>query len=138
MALMLQECEYSCISFPFKPFFSELCPPKFLNFVGWKGFTDSLPLKSSLADGGDGIEDANLEEAVANATILRLYELRKWCKETVKDTELRTGKLGLFDNLFSNELNILVSTCKQFYEDTSFKLALKSGFYDFVSGPPDS
>ncbi|KAI0147646.1 leucyl-tRNA synthetase [Xylariaceae sp. FL1272] len=87
----------------------------------------------SLADGGDGIEDANLEESVANATILRLYELRKWCQETVEDSTLRTGEFNLFDKLFSNELNILVAQTKQCYEDTSFKLALKSGFYDFTA-----
>ncbi|KAI1820205.1 leucyl-tRNA synthetase [Xylaria intraflava] len=86
-----------------------------------------------LADGGDGIEDANLEETVANATILRLYELRKWCQEVAKDAELRAGELGLFDKLFLNEMNILVSQTKTFYEDTSFKLALKSGFYDFIA-----
>ncbi|KAI1818353.1 leucyl-tRNA synthetase [Poronia punctata] len=87
----------------------------------------------SLADGGDGIEDANLEETVANATILRLYELRKWCQESVNDSNLRTGELGLFDKLFLNEMNILVAHTKSFYEDTSFKLALKAGFYDFIA-----
>ncbi|TRX90051.1 hypothetical protein FHL15_008970 [Xylaria flabelliformis] len=87
----------------------------------------------SLADGGDGIEDANLEETVANATILRLYELRKWCQESANDSELRTGDLGLFDKLFLNEMNILVAQTKSFYNDTSFKLALKSGFYDFIA-----
>ncbi|KAI0972747.1 leucyl-tRNA synthetase [Xylaria arbuscula] len=86
-----------------------------------------------LADGGDGIEDANLEETVANATILRLYELRKWCQESVNDAGLRTGELGLFDRLFLNEMNILVSQTQSFYEETSFKLALKSGFYDFIA-----
>ncbi|KAI0868624.1 leucyl-tRNA synthetase [Hypoxylon argillaceum] len=87
----------------------------------------------SLADGGDGIEDANLEETVANATILRLYELRKWCQEVVSDASLRTGEFGLFDKLFLNEMNILVSQTKSCYDDTSFKLALKSGFYDFIA-----
>ncbi|KAI1175054.1 leucyl-tRNA synthetase [Nemania sp. FL0916] len=87
----------------------------------------------SLADGGDGIEDANLEEAVANATILRLYELRKWCEESASDAGLRTGDLGLFDKLFMNEMNILVSQTKSCYDETSFKLALKSGFYDFTA-----
>jgi hypothetical protein len=51
----------------------------------------------------------------------------------VNDSGLRTGELGVFDKLFNNEMNILVSQTKSFYEDTSFKLALKAGFYDFVS-----
>ncbi|KAI0200376.1 leucyl-tRNA synthetase [Astrocystis sublimbata] len=87
----------------------------------------------SLADGGDGIEDANLEESVANATILRLFELRRWCQDTANDPELRTGEWGLFDKLFSNEMNILVAQTKSCYVDTSFKLALKSGYYDFIA-----
>ena len=33
----------------------------------------------ALADAGDGIEDANFDETVANATILRLYTLIEWC-----------------------------------------------------------
>ena len=32
----------------------------------------------ALADAGDGIEDANFDETVANATILRLYTLIEW------------------------------------------------------------
>ncbi|KAI0516787.1 leucyl-tRNA synthetase [Xylaria bambusicola] len=87
----------------------------------------------SLADGGDGIEDANLEEAVCNATILRIYELRKWLQEVNSDTGLRTGKYEIWEQLFDNELNILVSQTRSHYEATSFKLALKSGFYDFIA-----
>ncbi|KAL1902737.1 cytosolic leucyl tRNA synthetase [Sporothrix stenoceras] len=87
----------------------------------------------ALADAGDGIEDANFEESVANATILRLYELRKWAQETVADTTLRTGELGLFDKMFENEMNTLVMETKKHYQGTFFKLALKSGFYDFTA-----
>ncbi len=87
----------------------------------------------SLADGGDGIEDANLEETVANATILRLYELRRWCQETIKDEQLRGGELQLFDKMFLNDLNLVVLETKKHYEATLFKMALKSGLYDLVS-----
>lgn len=86
----------------------------------------------ALADGGDTIEDANFEESVANATILKLYEFRKWAQEMVNDEKLRTGEFLLFDKIFSNELNGLVRETRQHYENTAYKLALKSGFYDFV------
>lgn len=33
----------------------------------------------SLADAGDGLEDANFEEKTANANILRVYTLLEWC-----------------------------------------------------------
>ncbi|GKT67342.1 leucyl-tRNA synthetase [Colletotrichum tofieldiae] len=35
----------------------------------------------TIADAGDAVEDANLEKRVANKTILKLYELKKWLKE---------------------------------------------------------
>jgi leucyl-tRNA synthetase len=34
----------------------------------------------SLADAGDGIEDANFEEKAANANILRVHTLLGWCE----------------------------------------------------------
>jgi leucyl-tRNA synthetase len=34
----------------------------------------------SLADAGDGIEDANFEEKTANANILRVHTLISWCE----------------------------------------------------------
>lgn len=106
------------------------------NFLTLKGATEKYgadATRIALADAGDGIEDANFEESVANAIILKLYELRKWCEETVNDTKLRDGELLPFDKMFSNEMNNLVLETKKNYEDTFFKLALKSGFYDFVS-----
>ena len=91
----------------------------------------------ALADAGDGIEDANFEETVANSTILRLYELRKWCEDLMnnaitvrnkgeyiskrKDTRnsdiiQREGEQGFWDKLFANELSTLVIETKQHYE----------------------
>lgn len=34
----------------------------------------------SLADGGDGVEDANFDEKTANANILRVHTLIGWCE----------------------------------------------------------
>lgn len=87
----------------------------------------------ALADSGDGIEDANLEESSANASILRLYELKKWAKETLEDSSLRDGELLFYDKLFENDLNGLVIETRQHYENTMYKLALKSGFFDLQS-----
>ncbi|EON64719.1 leucyl-tRNA synthetase [Coniosporium apollinis CBS 100218] len=88
----------------------------------------------ALADAGDGIDDANFDETVANSSILKLYELRKWCEEMVNDAILRTGpKDTIWDQMFENEMNALVQETKQHYDKTDFKLALKSGFYDFTA-----
>ena len=89
----------------------------------------------AFADAGDGVTDANFEEDVADNNILRLFTLREWCEEQVKDqANLRDGpKNDFLDALFENEMNSLVHEAKQHYEDTNYKLALKSALYDFTS-----
>jgi leucyl-tRNA synthetase len=90
----------------------------------------------ALADAGDGVADANFEEDVADNNVLRLFTLREWCEEMVKDqdTLLRSGtKNDFLDALFENEMNTIVHECRQYYEETNYKLALKSALYDFTS-----
>ncbi|KAK3056383.1 cytosolic leucyl tRNA synthetase [Extremus antarcticus] len=110
----------------------------------------------ALADAGDGIEDANFEETVANANILRMYELRSWCESViidarplndgetytsvkenerhkVADSIQRTGPKTFWDKVFLNELHGLVRETETQYELTSYKAAMKSGLYDFIS-----
>jgi leucyl-tRNA synthetase len=85
----------------------------------------------AFADGGDGIEDPNLEEYLANAAILRLYELKRWMKDTMEGaSSLRKGEYLFFDKLFENDLNALVIETRRHYENTMYKLALKTGFFD--------
>lgn len=88
----------------------------------------------ALADAGDGVADANFEEDVADNNVLRLFTLREWCEEQVKDaSKLRTGpKNDFLDSLFENEMNTIVAECRGHYEDTNYKLALKSALYDFI------
>ncbi|KAF2751489.1 leucyl-tRNA synthetase [Sporormia fimetaria CBS 119925] len=110
----------------------------------------------ALADAGDGLDDANFEETVANATILKLYELRKWCESMSHDAQVvgsaeeykklweekqgknmdtvqRTGELGFWDKLFANEMASLVQETKEHYDGMLYKNAIKSAFYDFTS-----
>ncbi|KAK5119381.1 hypothetical protein LTR85_007737 [Meristemomyces frigidus] len=110
----------------------------------------------AMADAGDGIEDANFEETVANSNILRMYELRQWCESVVNDARLlkddetyeavrqserhknndaiqRTGAKGFWDEIFENELNGLVKVAEAEYEATNYKAATKSALYDFLS-----
>ena len=71
----------------------------------------------ALADAGDGVEDANFEESVANSNILRLYNLKDWIEDIVKDESLRRGSPdGFWDTLFENEMNALVLNAKENYE----------------------
>jgi leucyl-tRNA synthetase len=89
----------------------------------------------ALADAGDGVADANFEEDVADTNVLRLYTLREWCEDQVKDqSKLRSGPADLFlDKLFDNEMNAIVRETRAHYEATNYKLALKSALYDFTS-----
>jgi len=85
----------------------------------------------ALADAGDGVSDANFDETVADTNILRLSELRKFCEEVLSD--VREGpKNDFLDELFDNEMNMLFFECIGHYENTDYKLALKSGLYDFM------
>ena len=60
----------------------------------------------ALADAGDGVADENFEEDVADNNVLRLFTLREWCEEQVKDeANLRSGpKNDFLDALFENEM----------------------------------
>ena len=70
----------------------------------------------ALADAGDGVDDANFEETVANQTILRMFTLKEWCEEIINDKSLRTGEANeLWDQLFDNEMNTLVHEARQHY-----------------------
>ncbi|CAG8590245.1 13400_t:CDS:2 [Dentiscutata heterogama] len=86
----------------------------------------------TLADAGDSIEDANFEESTANAAILRLFTLKEWCEEQVKNqNNLRTGPTDSFnDRVFENEINKLIQQTDKAYKDTFYRDALKYGFYE--------
>lgn len=64
---------------------------------------------------------------------LRLHSLREWCEEISKSQDLRTEKNDFEDALFDNEMNTLVQEAKRHYEDTNYKMALKSCFYDLIN-----
>lgn len=88
----------------------------------------------AMADAGDGVSDANLEEDVADNNIVRLYNLREWCEEVVREQEeLRDGATNLFqDALFGNELNVWGREAVEQYGQTNYKLALKAGLYELT------
>lgn len=72
----------------------------------------------ALADAGDGIEDANFDETVANSNILRLFTLKEWIEETAKSTTLRTGAADAYwDKLFLNQMNVIVRESRKQYNE---------------------
>ncbi|KAG8157005.1 hypothetical protein KVR01_013227 [Diaporthe batatas] len=95
----------------------------------------------AIADAGDGMDDANFEESVANKTVLKLYELRKWIEETLDTRDanageaLRTGndEMCFWDELFQNHLHHLVADATAQYDQCLFKAALRSCFYGLTA-----
>lgn len=86
----------------------------------------------SLADAGDGVDDANFVFETANAAILRLTKEIAWMEEVLAaESSLRTGPPSTYaDKVFENEMNIAVRMTGQNYQDYMFREALKTGFYD--------
>lgn len=89
----------------------------------------------SLADAGDGVDDANFVFETANAAILRLTKEIAWMEEILAaESSLRTGPPSTYaDKVFANEINIAVKMTDQHYRDYMFREALKTGFYDLQS-----
>ncbi|EEF35924.1 leucine--tRNA ligase, cytoplasmic isoform X2 [Ricinus communis] len=87
----------------------------------------------SLADAGDGVDDANFVFETANAAILRLTKELSWMEEEILAVEssLRMGPPSTYaDRVFENEMNIAVKMTEQSYRGYMFREALKTGFYD--------
>lgn len=108
------------------------------NFMTLRDLTEKYGADASriaLADAGDGVNDANFEEDVADTNILRLYTLKEWCEDIVRDQDqLRTGELNSFqDALFNNDMNAVIKEAVEQYANTNYKLALKAGLYELTS-----
>jgi leucyl-tRNA synthetase len=101
------------------------------NFLTLKDSVDKYgadATRIAFADAGDGIEDANFDETVANSNILRLHALKDFLEEAIKDETLRTGPADSFwDKSFNNTINVIVEEAKKHYEKyvpVSFVIAI--------------
>lgn len=87
----------------------------------------------AMADAGDGIGDANFEEDIADNNVLRLYILREWCEEMVRDKDsLRAEKNNFEDALFENDIRVYAREALTQYAETNYKLALKAALYGLL------
>ncbi|KAG8195905.1 hypothetical protein JTE90_001140 [Oedothorax gibbosus] len=89
-------------------------------------------MRLSLADAGDGIEDANFVESMADAGVLRLYSFLEWVKEMVatKDQLRCTDEETFNDKIFSNEMNHCILESEKNYENMLYKEALRTSFFE--------
>lgn len=87
----------------------------------------------TLADSGDGFDDANFEELTANASILRLHTLLEWCKDVISNNaSFRRGEYNLFDRIFENETKLAINKTYKAYDESLYKEAQKVGFYELL------
>lgn len=95
----------------------------------------------TLADAGDGLDDANFDTDVANATILKLFTLEKWIQDNVKnaipdgavDFAPYKADFDLWDSIFENAINHAIENTTQNYDEVKYKQVLKFGFFELQS-----
>ncbi|XP_060564923.1 leucine--tRNA ligase, cytoplasmic-like [Ruditapes philippinarum] len=89
-------------------------------------------MRLALADAGDGIEDANFVEVMAEAGLLRLYTLLEWVREMITiRSSLRTGAFTFNDRVFESEINLSIEVTQKHYDEMKYKEALRTGFFEF-------
>ncbi|TKY71843.1 Leucine--tRNA ligase [Spatholobus suberectus] len=84
----------------------------------------------SLADAGDGVDDANFVFETANAAILWLTKEIAWYEDNLAaESSMRTGPPSTYaDRVFANEINIAVKTTEQNY--SNYIIYLERAFED--------
>ncbi|BHF72933.1 hypothetical protein SprV_0401600500 [Sparganum proliferum] len=94
-------------------------------------------LRLALADAGDSLEDANMEESMAEAGLLRLYALYEWISTTIEvlknsASSFRSGDFSVHaDRIFENDINRTIKLVDEHYAAQNYKEALKVVFYEF-------
>jgi leucyl-tRNA synthetase len=88
------------------------------NFLTLRDCVDKFGVDATritLADAGDGLDDANFETDVANASILKLFTLEKWIQDNIKlaipdgQIDFAPHKTGdLWDTIFENAINTAI------------------------------
>ena len=89
-------------------------------------------MRLALADAGDGVEDANFVEMMAEAGLLRLYTYLEWVREMVASAAgLRAGPFTYNDRVFDSEINLTIENTQKHYDEMKYKEALRTGFFEF-------
>jgi leucyl-tRNA synthetase len=113
------------------------------NFLTLRDCIDKFGVDATrvtLADAGDGLEDANFETDVANASILKLFTFEKWIQDQIKSAipdgqiDFAPHKTGdLWDNIFENAINHGIDEATNHFDGMRYKQVFKYGFYELQS-----
>ncbi|KAJ1824967.1 cytosolic leucyl tRNA synthetase [Coemansia sp. RSA 2675] len=105
----------------------------------------------ALAVAGDSMEDANFEEPIANAEILRLHTLKEWvtdalealaASEKTPSEETRINSVALcpasapyttLDRVFNAKLDMYTLATGAAYEAMMYREAIINGLYEFLA-----
>ena len=118
------------------------------NFLTVNDLIDNYGCDASritLADCGDTLDDANFLREISNLSVNRLYSFENFVKILVNevwnkipdfkitdpDGEIKLD--GLFDKIFDNNINYLISQATQAYEEMKYKNVLKYAFYEMIN-----
>ena len=118
------------------------------NFLTVSDLIDNYGCDASritLADCGDTLDDANFLREISNLSVNRLYSFENFVKILVNevwnkipdfkitdpDGEIKLD--GLFDKIFDNNINYLISQATQAYEEMKYKNVLKYAFYEMIN-----
>ena len=118
------------------------------NFLTVNDLIDNYGCDASritLADCGDTLDDANFLREISNLSVNRLYSFENFIKILVNEVwnkipdfkiEDPDGEIkldGLFDKIFDNNINYLISQATQAYEEMKYKNVLKYAFYEMIN-----
>jgi leucyl-tRNA synthetase len=118
------------------------------NFLTVNDLIDNYGCDASritLADCGDTLDDANFLREISNLSVNRLYSFENFVKILVNevwnkipdfkisdpDGEIKLN--NLFDKIFDNNINYLISQATQAYEEMKYKNVLKYAFYEMIN-----
>lgn len=83
------------------------------------------------------LDDANFDEAVANAAILKLFTLEEWFKNNVHkegfDFNAAKDSMDEWDKLILNKLNDINVSVYKAYAEMKIKNVIKFGFNEMLS-----
>ena len=99
----------------------------------------------TLADCGDTLDDANFLREISNLSVNRLYSFENFVKILVNevwskipdfkitdpDGEIKLD--GLFDKIFDNNINYLITETRKNYDEMKYKNVLKYSFYEMIN-----
>lgn len=101
--------------------------------------------RMTLADAGDGLDDANFADDTANAAILKLFVLEGWIKKWLEycvpegksgpdfEHDHKPSEYDTWDLIFLNQINQIIVHSEKGYREFIFRDVVKYAFNEMLS-----